>query len=359
MKTWRFIEMVLLTITLCMNFAACSDDDADIPSTNVKTIHVEKGGTLATLMTEEEQSQVTDLILSGFLNGTDVNFIRGMRNLRKIDFTDAHIIGGGNSYAVDGRFFATSDNIFPPRCFYNLYNSFDLQDVKISNSVIVIGESAFQYCRSLTSVEIPNSVTTIEMFAFDGCTSLTSIEIPNSVTTIEDAAFSDCTSLTSIKIPNSVTTINGAFSDCTSLTSVEIPNSVTTINGGAFSGCTSLASIEIPNSVTTIGMFAFSDCTSLTSVEIPNSVTTIGMFAFSDCTSLTSIEIPNSVTVIEGCAFQNCNLKEIHINSLTPPAVDGNAFSTYSYVTLYVPTESKDAYMAHDIWGKFGNIVEE
>ena len=181
MKTWRFIEMVLLTITLCMNFAACSDDDADIPSTNVKTIHVEKGGTLATLMTEEEQSQVTDLILSGFLNGTDVNFIRGMRNLRKIDFTDAHIIGGGNSYAVDGRFFATSDNIFPPRCFYNLYNSFDLQDVKISNSVTVIGESAFQYCRSLTSVEIPNSVTTIEMFAFDGCTSLTSIEIPNSV----------------------------------------------------------------------------------------------------------------------------------------------------------------------------------
>ena len=237
--------MVLLTITLCMNFAACSDDDADIPSTNVKTIHVEKGGTLATLMTEEEQSQVTDLILSGFLNGTDVNFIRGMRNLRKIDFTDAHIIGGGNSYAVDGRFFATSDNIFPPRCFYNLYNSFDLQDVKISNSVTVIGESAFQYCRSLTSVEIPNSVTTI------------------------------------------------------------------------------------------------------------------GMFAFSDCTSLTSIEIPNSVTVIEGCAFQNCNLKEIHINSLTPPAVDRNAFSTYSYVTLYVPTESKDAYMAHDIWGKFGNIVEE
>ncbi len=52
-------------------------------------------------------------------------------------------------------------------------------------------------------------------------------------------------------------------------------------------------------------------------------------------------------------------LGELHIENPTPPEVKDDAFSTYAYVTLYVPVGSKDAYMQHDIWGKFGNIVEE
>ena len=130
--------------------------------------------------------------------------------------------------------------------------------------VTTIGNSAFEYCTSLTSINIPSSVTTIGHSAFYYCTSLTSINIPSSVTTIGGSTFNYCTSLTSINIPSSVTTIGGyAFRNCTSLTSVYIPSSVTTIGHSAFEYCTSLTSINIPSSVTTIGYYAFYNCSSL------------------------------------------------------------------------------------------------
>ena len=212
----------------------------------------------------------------------------------------------------------------------------------IPNSVISIGDSAFENCTSLTSVTIPDSVTSIGRYTFENCTSLTSVTIPNSVTSIGDYAFYNCTSLTSVTIPDSVTSIgSGAFSNCTSLTSIEvsgnnksyssadgvlfnkdktelitypagktdseyvIPNSVTSIGYSAFENCTSLTSVTIPNDVTSIGYGVFQGCTSLTSVTIPNSVTSIDSSAFSSCTSLIGITIPNSVTSIGDSAFYN------------------------------------------------------
>lgn len=91
----------------------------------------------------------------------------------------------------------------------------------IPNSVIGIGDYAYESCYSLTSIDIPNSVSTIGYDAFMGCTGLTSIDLPNSVTTIKDGAFFYCTGLKSISIPNSVTSIGAqAFCYCTGLTDV-------------------------------------------------------------------------------------------------------------------------------------------
>ena len=85
----------------------------------------------------------------------------------------------------------------------------------IPDTVEEIGESAFSYCKDLTSVVIPNSVTGIGKYAFKECRGLTSVVIGNSVTGIEEEAFRDCTGLTSVEIPNSVTGIgNSAFAGC-------------------------------------------------------------------------------------------------------------------------------------------------
>ena len=154
----------------------------------------------------------------------------------------------------------------------------------IRKGVKVIGNRAFNLCRSLTNINIPNSVTTIGEQAFWGCDSLTNINIPNSVTMIGDSAFWGCKSFTNINIPNSVTTIgDSAFAFCDSLTSINIPNSVTMIGDSAFWYCEFLTNINIPNSVTTIGEQAFGFCDSLVNINIPNSVTTIGKYAFSYC----------------------------------------------------------------------------
>ena len=93
--------------------------------------------------------------------------------------------------------------------------------------------------------------------------------IPNTVTNIGNSAFSWCKSLTSINIPDSMTNIgNSAFSWCESLTSINIPDSVTSIGESAFDGCESLTCINIPDSVTSIGDSAFRGCRSLTCINI-------------------------------------------------------------------------------------------
>ena len=82
----------------------------------------------------------------------------------------------------------------------------------IREGVKVIGNYAFELCRSINRIDIPDSVTNIGNNAFYGCRSLTNIKIPNCVTNIEDNVFLFCKSLTCVNIPNSVTTIGmGAF----------------------------------------------------------------------------------------------------------------------------------------------------
>ena len=205
------------------------------------------------------------------------------------------------------------------------------------------------------------NVILIANSAFSGCTSLTSVTIPNSVTSIGSSAFSDCTSLTSVTIPNSVTSIgSSAFSGCTSLTSVTIPNSVTWIGEYAFSGCSSLTSVTIPNSVTSIGGNAFSGCTSLTSVTIPNSVKSISSYAFQYCSSLTSVTIPNSVTSIGNCAFAYCpDLADVYCYAVNVPGTVNDAFNNSypQYATLHVPDESVENYRNWSPWSQFGTII--
>ncbi len=263
-------------------------------------------------------------------------------------------------------------NVVIPDCITEI-NSYafcrkPIQSVVIPDSVVSIGERAFDGCSSLTSIAIPNSVTFIGYQAFYGCSSLTSITIPNSVTSIGKSAFCGCSSLTSINIPNSVTSIGeSAFGSCSSLTSINIPNGVTSIGDSAFYGCSGLTSITIPNSVTSIGSGAFSRCDGLTSMKVDTgntryhssgnciietksktliagcknnviptdgSVTSIGQVAFSRCDGLTSITIPNSVTSIGRYAFYDCSgLKSITIpNSVT--SIGESAFSGCSSLTI-------------------------
>ncbi|WP_443897105.1 leucine-rich repeat domain-containing protein [Paraprevotella clara] len=349
------------------------------------TLHVERAGTLHGMINASRLPYITDLKLTGELNGTDISFIRTLvkKNLRFLDLSEARIVEGGAIYYSNYR---TSNDIIGSYMFYNpdyspispcaiskinLPNSVTgieegafksctrLTDINIPNSVTSIGGGAFSGCTSLTDINIPNSVTSIERGAFSGCTSLTDINIPNSVTSIGERAFSGCTSLTDINIPDAVKSIEPeTFSGCTRLTDINIPNSVTSIGYEAFYNCTRLTDINIPNSVTSIERSTFYSCTGLTSINIPGSVTTIGSNAFYDCTSLTDINIPNSVTSIGEQAFYNCdNLKSVYMNASTPPFIGSQAFHNISKdLTIYIPRGSYTAYWL-SYWGNY-NLVE-
>ena len=188
------------------------------------TLHVERAGTLHGMINASRLPYITDLKLTGELNGTDISFIRTLvkKNLRFLDLSEARIVEGGAIYYSNYR---TSNDIIGSYMFYNPdYSPISpcaISKINLPNSVTGIEEGAFKSCTRLTDINIPNSVTSIGGGAFSGCTSLTDINIPNSVTSIERSTFYDCTSLTDINIPNSVTSIGEqAFYNCDNLKSV-------------------------------------------------------------------------------------------------------------------------------------------
>ena len=232
--------------------------------------------------------------------------------------------------------------------------------VEIGTCVEEIGRGAFSGCTSLSSVTIPNSVTTISSSSFAECFSLSSITIPNSVTSIGAYAFEDCSRLTSVIIPSGVTIISKmAFSSCYSLTSVTIPNSVTSIGEDAFSGCYSLSSITIPSSVTSIGEAAFNSCSGLTSITIPSGVTIINDYTFEYCSGLTSVIILGNVTSLGQYAFEFCSITSFTCYAITPPLIYLNTFNaTSSNMTIYVPSESVEAYKSADGWSTYASRIQ-
>ena len=357
-----------------------SNFKGNIDMSKSRTIHVGVAGTLSNYIPTGEIQYVEELTLTGYLNGTDIGFIRRMAGapvnydgseiykraergqiygkLAVLDISDATIVSGGDSYynlwwVDDGNDlnafireeYSTSDNIIS----WSMFADCKFTKVSLPNNIMEI-DDAFDNCESLTSIDIPQSVTSIGSYAFSGCSGLTSITIPNSVTSIGSSAFSDTgwynnqangllyldkwllgykgdKPVGEIKIAEDTKGIaDYAFSGCSGLTSVTIPKSVTKIGFYAFPGCSGLTSVTIPNSVTSIDMAAFSGCSGLTSVTIPNSVTSIGEDAFRGCSGLTSVTIPNSVTSIGESAFSGCSgLTSVTIpNSVT--SIDYKAF---------------------------------
>lgn len=213
------------------------------------------------------------------------------------------------------------------RAFSNYYYLFT--SVKIPDTVISIGDYAFDGVATMTSIDIPESVTSIGEGAFRGCpissinipkrlkyignetfyeTKLASVELPDSVKSIGTRAFARCRSLKEIKLNEKLCSIgDSAFYKCRELLEIEIPDLVREIGALTFDGCLNLKIVKIPDDLRSIGKQAFYDCRALSSIVIPEKVTKIEDYTFYNCRNLISAEIGHSVTSIGDYAFYGCS----------------------------------------------------
>ncbi len=242
-----------------------------------------------------------------------------------------------------------------------------VQNIKFSDTLMSIGESAFQETH-ITSVALPASVTTVGKQAFYDITELTALTVSNtgriSALTLGVSAFENDTALATVSLEGVGTFSASAFKGCTSLKAVEVPSTTVNMNKDVFANCTSLTKFTIADGATYLGATVIAGCP-VTEVVIPSSVTTttsafvghadlekvtangksinnytfqkcaklsdvtlnntllVGSNAFEGCTALEEINLPVSLTSLGASAFKGCTALtslDIPANITTIPA---------------------------------------
>ena len=121
-------------------------------------INVETAGTLSSILTSTD----SELKVTGYINGSDIKYIRSLVNNGKVvslDWSEVHIVAGGEAYTES----------------YTTKND-------------VIGEKMLYGFSKLVAITLPATITSIQNNAFAN-TGLKKIEIPNSVVSVGEDAF--------------------------------------------------------------------------------------------------------------------------------------------------------------------------
>lgn len=139
--------------------------------------------------------------------------------------------------------------------YWMFYLCHYLEKITISDSVKVIGESAFQDCNLLKDVKLPTALREVGSSIFLGCASLRDIQLPDTLEDLSVLMFSDCKSLTQINLPDGITVIPINAFNGSGLTSIDLEG-IVEIGEGAFTNA-ALKEVIIPASVKKLNQFAF------------------------------------------------------------------------------------------------------
>lgn len=189
--------------------------------------------------------------------------------------------------------------------------------------------SITEYIGSSSSVSIPDNieelpVLVIEDNAFKKA-QVTSIIVPDSIIVIGEGAFQDCANLVDLKLSRNLTEIpNSMCTNCKLLKNIEIPYGVKVIGERAFNNCIAFTEIAIPATVQLIDSNAFDFCSSVKTVVIMDGniydkdntyIKTVGLtidsYAFAN-SEIKTVVLPETIVSIHSSAFtpkQNTTVK--------------------------------------------------
>ncbi len=194
------------------------------------------------------------------------------------------------------------------------YNREKIQKITLPDSIRVIGERAFYWCKALEEINVPDGVTEICNGTFSSC-GIKKMTLPDSVRSIGERAFWGCDVMESVNVPDGVAEIGGGiFGVCGALKKIEIPGSVEKISVHAFQRCLALEKVIIHEGVAEIGREAFSDCAALRELELPASISKITNYRYRGGDMLTPFyEIPDLTLIVtpKSYAEKYCKRNEL------------------------------------------------
>lgn len=203
----------------------------------------------------------------------------------------------------------------------------------MNNSMEMINQSLFNYCKKLAVVHGGKNVKTIGYRAFYSCDSLRSIKDVTPVT-IDREAFSKCQKLESFNFSR-----------------------IKSIGYESFYQCYGLKEADL-TTLTSIAERSFVSCTGIKKVTFGNDITTIKSNAFNYCHALEEVVLGSSINSLEtNCFYSDKNaLKRVYITAPAPPAVGSAPFYSPTSVTLYVPEYAMVSYKLDNYWSQFTKV---
>ena len=273
----------------------------------IREVTVTEAGTLSKLIPESEKMEITDLKVSGSINGADIKYIcemAGMADktwnknakLYNLDLKDANIVDGG----LEGTEWVSQKDALG----YDNY----------------IGQAAFHGCYSLRKIAFPSTLSQLKYGALDSCPNLSNVVISSSEISCREMSIFNCNIDTLSFLSSEKMIVRGVnFLSATSLNAVKIDVAELELSSEWGWGNNTLKSVSIKTSGNATLSGFFSGCKSLTSLSI-NVGGILGDGSdssdrtFSGCTSLETFELKATGAILNG-TFNGCvNLKSFNID---------------------------------------------
>lgn len=152
--------------------------------------------------------------------------------------------------------------------------------------------------------------------------------------------------------------VSHTFSD--GVGTITFASDVSVIGSYAFAYTTNLTNIILPKTITTLKNHAFRNCSGLVEIDLSGyeNLQRIEAQAFNFASTSNKVLIPSNVTYIGDYGFSGNTRTEIYIYAVTPPSIGTMIFELAWNSSIYVPSQSINAYKAATGWASYAPIIK-
>lgn len=283
----------------------------DFEANSYIVVHVEKAGTLKSVITEMgiDKATLKNLKITGQLTTEDFYFMRDeMLMLSAVNLSEVKLVQCASDHINDDPV-DFKDNCLPWRAFYAKQT---LRRLILPKTVEILAPDCLRDLQLTSTLTLPESVLILGDHSIASMGDQCTIILPDKIKRIENAAFARCNAHIDLKLPETLDVIGPwAFMDARNVTGhFALPSKLTELGREAFESCGHdlTGDIVIPESIKEIPSVAFSSMgfKNGTNVIMHSGVKRINDAAFQGLSFNSVVNIPNSVTYIDGGAFCFC-----------------------------------------------------